>query len=278
MAKIGFYQFSPRFGEVDHNLAQVVAALRGADADLIVLPELAFTGYYFSGREELRRLAEDPNDSATVDTLVALCRERDFFLVAGFAERRLDRLFNSALLIGPHGIVRTYRKLHLFGSEQDCFDPGDTPLQVDEVRGMRVGMMICFDWAFPEAARTLMLQGADVICHPSNLVLTYCQGAMVVRCIENLLFAVTANRYGTERRPHGELSFTGQSQIVAPRGELLHRSPPDRDDLHLVEVDVTLARDKGIGVRGQHMGARNDVVRDRRPDFYRELCRHGGDA
>jgi predicted amidohydrolase len=146
------------------------------------------------------------------------------------------------------------------------------------VRGMRVGMMICFDWAFPEAARTLMLQGADVICHPSNLVLTYCQGAMVVRCIENLLFAVTANRYGTERRPHGELSFTGQSQIVAPRGELLHRSPPDRDDLHLVEVDVTLARDKGIGVRGQHMGARNDVVRDRRPDFYRELCRHGGDA
>jgi predicted amidohydrolase len=266
MTKIGFYQFCPRFGQVDQNLSQVVSALKRAEADLIVLPELAFTGYYFADREELCQIAESPQDSATVDSLVSLCKERDFYLVTGFAERHLDRCFNSALLIGPQGIVHTYRKIHLFGTEQDCFDKGDTPLQVDEVHGMRVGMMICFDWVFPEVARTLMLQGADVICHPANLVLTYCQGAMVVRCVENLLFAITANRHGTERRPHGDLSFTGQSQIVAPKGELLHQSPPDRDDLHILEVDLAGARDKRIATH-------NDIVRDRRPDYYGELCK-----
>jgi predicted amidohydrolase len=125
-------------------------------------------------------------------------------------------------------------------------------------------MMICFDWVFPEVTRTLMLLGADVICHPANLVLTYCQQAMAVRCIENLVFAVTANRYGTERRPHGEIAFTGQSQIVAPKGKVLHRSSPDQDDLHILSIDVTLARDKRIGTQ-------NDVVANRRPRFYREL-------
>jgi predicted amidohydrolase len=264
--KIGFYQFCPRFGLVDQNLAQVVNTLKHADADLVVLPELAFTGYYFGSRDELRQFVEDPRASTTVDSLVSLCRARDFYLVTGFAEKHLDRYFNSALLIGPQGVVHTYRKLHLFGTEQDCFDKGDTPLQVDEVRGIRVGMMICFDWIFPEVTRTLVLQGADVICHPANLVLAYCQQAMIVRCIENLVFAVTANRYGTENRPHGDLSFTGQSQIVAPKGALLHRSVADQDDLHVVEVDLELARDKTIATR-------NHIIADRRPDFYRELCR-----
>ena len=270
MTRIGFYQFCPTFGQVDHNLGQVIQALKYADADLIVLPELAFTGYYFGSRDELLQLAEDPLRSTTVDSLVALCRERDLYVVTGFAEKHLDRCFNSALLIGPQGIVHTYRKIHLFGTEQDCFDKGDTPLQVNEAKGVRVGMMICFDWIFPEVARTLALQGADVICHPANLVLNYCQQAMIVRCIENLVFAVTANRYGTEQRPHGDISFTGQSQVVAPKGELLYRSPPDRTELHIIEVDVERARDKSIATR-------NDIVRDRRPDFYRELCRRHED-
>ena len=150
-------------------------------------------------------------------------------------------------------------------AEKSCFDEGDVPLQVNEVRGMRVGMMVCFDWAFPEVARALTLKGADLIGHPANLVLTYCQQAMVTRCIENLVFAVTANRYGTEERPHGELTFTGQSQIVAPKGALVHRSRPDRDDLYVAPVDISLARDKKIAER-------NDVIADRRPEFYRELC------
>jgi len=265
MTRIGFYQFRPVFGQVGRNLATVVCALEHADADLIVLPELAFTGYCFRDRDELAPLAEDVKSSPTVDSLVSLCRDRDLYLVTGFAEKHLDRIFNSALLIGPDGLVHTYRKIHLFGTERACFDAGDTPFQVSEVRGMRVGMMVCFDWIFPEVARTLALQGADVICHPANLVLAYCQQAMLVRCIENLVFAVTANRHGSEHRPHGSLTFTGQSQIVAPRGTLVYRSSPDRDDLFIAEVDLSLARDKGIA---DH----NNVFADRRPEFYRDLC------
>jgi len=263
--RVGYYQFCPSFGQVGPNLRRVVDALRRADADLIVLPELAFTGYCFRDRDELASLAEDPRTSTTIDALTALCHEREFYLVTGFAERHADKYFNSALLIGPHGLLDTYRKLHLFDTEKACFDRGDLPLRTSSVRGLNVGMMICFDWIFPEVARSLTLSGADLICHPANLVLTYCQQAMTVRCLENLVFAVTANRYGTETRPHTELSFTGQSQIVAPRGKVLHRAPAERDDLYVVPIDVEQARDK-------HLTDRNDLLADRRPAFYRELC------
>ena len=263
--RIGYYQFAPAFGQVDRNLAHVVDALSRAEADLVVLPELPFTGYFFRDREELAALAEDPQHSPTVDSLTALCKARDLYLVTGFAERRRDRCFNSALLIGPQGLVHTYRKLHLFGTEKACFDPGDTPLAVTQVRDIAMGMMICFDWIFPEVARALTLAGADVLCHPSNLVLTYCQQAMLTRCTENLVYAVTANRFGADVRPHGEIAFTGQSQIAAPRGDLIHRAASDRPQLHVAEVDLCRARDK-------HLTAQNDLLADRRPAYYGALC------
>jgi predicted amidohydrolase len=287
MTRIGFYQFGPRFGHVQENLSRVLCALREVRDALIVLPELAFTGYSFRDRSELLGLAEDPRESGTVDALVALCRAQGLYLITGFAERAFsrdapgdgarskgdngrheERVYNSALLLGPEGLLHVYRKLHLFAREKECFDPGDRPLQVQEVGGVRVGMMVCFDWAFPEVARSLALQGADVICHPSNLVLTYCQQTMLARCIENGVYAVTANRYGTEARPHGTLTFTGQSQVVAPKGKLLYRAATEGEDLRLVEIDLALARDKGLT-------AQNDLVADRRPEFYRELCRSG---
>jgi predicted amidohydrolase len=275
MSHIGFYQFNPTFGQPEHNLAHVAAALRDVHHALIVLPELAFTGYSFRDRAEVTRLAEDPRDSPTVERLVALCRECDLYLVTGFAERAdEDKVYNSALFLGPEGLIHVYRKLHLFGREKECFDPGDVPLQVHELRGMRglrglrVGVMVCYDWAFPEVARSLTLQGADVICHPANLVLTYCQQTMLARCIENGVYAITANRYGTEDRPHGALTFTGQSQIVAPKGKLLHRSTPEGDALYVTEIDFALARDK-------RLTPQNDIVADRRPAFYQELCREG---
>ena len=265
MHRIGYYQFDPQFGQVEHNLAQVLSALQTAEADLIVLPELALTGYSFADRQETISLSEDPRHSPSVDALVDLCRARDMYLVTGFDERAGDCCYNSALLLGPAGLLHTYRKLHLFGTEKECFDPGDIALQVHEVRGMRVGMMVCFDWAFPEVARVLALRATDVICHPSNLVLTYCQQTMLARGIENGVYAITANRYGAEARPHGTLTFTGQSQVVAPKGALLHRGPAEGDELYLAEIDVALARDK-------RLTEQNDILGDRRPEFYRELA------
>lgn len=264
MLKVGYYQFRPAFGRISQNVSKVIKALVTVDADLIVLPELPFSGYYFQGREELKTLAEDPADSSTVASLISLCREKDMHIVTGFAEKKHDKIFNSSLLLGPTGLIHTYRKLHLFSEEKNCFDPGDTPLQVDEVRGAKVGMMVCFDWIFPEVTRSLAVLGADIVCHPSNLVLSFCQQTMLSRCLENTIFAITANRFGSDKRPHGELRFTGESQVVAPKGVLLQRAPSQKTTLHICEIDPTLAREKQIT-------ALNDIMTDRRPEFYQPL-------
>jgi len=259
--RIGFLQFRPVFGEPDRNCRAVVRLLRDVHADLVVLPELAFSGYYFAGRAEARALSEDPRKSLVVASLVDLCRERELHLVTGFAERARDRVFNSALLLGPRGLVRVYRKLHLFNEEKRWFDPGDLPLEVSAVRGVRVGMMVCFDWIFPEVARTLALDGMQVLAHPSNLVLDLCQRAMFARTVENAVFAVTANRCGQDLRPHGTLRFTGASQILGPKGELVYRAPTRGACLHVAEIDPARARNK-------RLTRRNDLLADRRPAFY----------
>ncbi len=214
------------------------------------------------------------NGSPTIDALQRLCRRQHLHLVTGFAEKtvgretvdqaKIDQVFNSALLIGPEKVIHTYRKLHLFNTEKNYFDPGDTSLTVSLVGDVRVGMMICFDWAFPEVARILALKGADIICHPSNLVLTHCQQAMCIRALENGVFTVTANRYGTESRPQGELTFTGQSQITDPLGKRLCTAKPQEECLSVVEIDVSRARDKQLTTQ-------NNLFEDRRPDKYQSL-------
>lgn len=269
--KVGFYQYRPVFGKVSHNVRKVVRKLDGVAADLIVLPELAFTGYYFAGREEVKLLAEDPRHSSSVEALVALCRKNRFHIVTGFTEKSRDRYFNSALLIGPKGIEHTYRKLHLFNEETKWFDKGDIPLQINKIRGARLGIMVCFDWVFPEVVRVLALQGAEIICHPSNLVLGYCQQTMLTRCLENKVYAITTNRYGFDRRSHGNLRFTGYSQIVAPGGTLIHRAAAQRDALYVLDIDPALAQDKSITPL-------NEVLRDRRPEFYKVLTARRGDT
>jgi predicted amidohydrolase len=121
--------------------------------------------------------------------------------------------------------------------------------------------MICFDWIFPEVARSLALKGADIICHPSNLILPHCQDAMVTRCIENRVFAITSNRTGTEKRPKEELTFTGRSQIVDPKGRVLTQANAEEEKLCIIEIDPLLAKDKKVTPN-------NHIFEDRRTDFY----------
>jgi predicted amidohydrolase len=123
-------------------------------------------------------------------------------------------------------------------------------------------MMICFDWLFPEAARTLALQGAEVICHPSNLVLPYCPQAMITRSLENRVFTITANRVGTEERVPGKpLKFIGTSQVTSPDGDVLCRAGSKREEAVAVEIDPARARKKLITPM-------NDIFRDRRKDLF----------
>ena len=261
MIRVGFFQFRPIFGKIHHNLYKVVNAVKNASADIIVLPELPFSGYYFRDREELKSLAEEVSASSTVETLIQLCKEGNYYIVTGFAEKSGDKYFNSSLLLGPEGLVHTYRKLHLFNEEKNWFDPGDIPLQIHEIRGIKVGMMICFDWIFPEVFRSLSVLGAELICHPSNLVLNYCQQTMISRCLENAVYAITANRIGADKRPQGEIVFTGKSQIVAPKGDVICKAPSKKEVLFLKEINIKLAKDKMITPL-------NDIIKDRRPRYY----------
>jgi len=263
--RAGFYQFRPVFGDVTKNLAKVVKNLDGVDADLIVLPELPFTGYYFQSREEVKQLSQEISSSKILDSLKSLCVKNDYYIVTGFAEKAKDHYYNSAVLLGPEGVVHTYRKLHLFNMEKSWFDPGDIELSIHTVRDTKIGMMVCFDWFFPEVTRCLALQGADIICHPSNLVLNYCQQAMISRSLENNIYTITANRFGTDLRPQGSIRFTGKSQICAPRGKIIFRALAQKEKLFISDIDIDMARNKLITEK-------NHLLADRRPEFYIPIC------
>jgi len=263
--RVGYIQARPRFGRAAENLERALALAATAPADLIVIPELWSTGYVFSSRAEAASLAEDAEGGATARALRAAARREKRHYIAGFAERDGGRLYNSAMLVGPNGVRAVYRKLHLFERERDWFSPGDLPLGVHRVGPARVGMMICFDWAFPEVTRALALMGADVIAHPSNLVFPKNgQRAMLIRSLENRVFTVTANRTGRDVRPIGTLSFTGRSQITDPRGERLVGSGAANEEARAVACDLGLARDKSLT-------RRTHLFESRRPSFYRRV-------
>lgn len=275
--KVGFLQFSPVFGRKDENVERAISSIRGVSAggrstsggkaDLLVLPELFSTGYLFENEEELKRSAEIVPEGSTFLRLADLAVKEKVNLVFGIAERDGDRFFNSSVLVTPKGDFSVYRKLHLFDQEKLWFTPGNRGLEVFDIGEAKVGMMICFDWLFPEVARILALKGADIICHPSNLILPYCQKAMITRCVENRVFAITANRTGTEEKGRVKLSFTGKSQIVNPKGEILTKAEETEEGVWTVDIDPDLSKDK-------QFTPNNNLFEDRRTEFYRKgnLC------
>jgi len=263
--RVGVYQFAPQFGQVHHNLTKVACALQQCRPDLLVLPELFNCGYQFTSTDEVERLAESVPDGETTRQLESLAAGASMYIVGGVAEREEDRFYNSAVLIGPQGFIGKYQKTHLFFQETLWFSPGRTGFSVFPCPGSwgeaRVGLMVCYDWLFPEAARTLALRGADIIAHPACLVLPHCPEAMITRSLENRVFSITADRVGTERRAPGqELQYIGQSQVVSPRGEMLFRLD-DEECLRTIDIDPGESRDKSITPY-------NDILADRRPGFY----------
>ena len=255
---IGFGQYLPVFGERETNfrtIERIVA--QGAAADLLVLPELGGTGYEFRDRAEVASLAESFGEGPTSEVLRSLASGYNVTLVLGYPERAGDRFYNSCMLATPDGSLYNYRKIHLFSRETELFTPGDAPPPVIQTPAGRVGLMICFDWFFPETARLLALSGAQIIAHPSNLVLSYCQRAMFARSVENGVFSITANRIGTEERVAGRrLTFTGGSQILDPRGNTLASAPRDEEAVGLATVDVEASDNKQITPYNHLLGSR----------------------
>ena len=260
--KVGIYQNHPEFGATGKNVEKAVRDLSLAAADLLVLPELFNTGYQFASMQEVEALAEEIPSGNTCRQMLAFARDKNMFLVFGLAERDADDYFNSAVLVGPDGYIGRYRKTHLFFEESDFFSPGNTGFCIFDIGRAKIGIMICFDWWFPESARALALAGADIICHCANLVLPNCQTAMITRSLENGVFTVTANRVGTEARGEKDpLTFTGGSQIVDNLGEIKARMGETEIGLMVIEIDPIRARNKAIT-------ARNDRFRDRHPEYY----------
>jgi predicted amidohydrolase len=258
--KIGYVQTDPVFGAKEQNFEEVRKLLKGVNADLLVLPELFATGYTFSSVDEAQGMAETDH-GLTADFLKELSKSTGATIVGGLIEIESGKIYNSSLIVSGNKVIDTYRKIHLFNKEKLWFSPGDKKLKVYEINGVKIGVMICFDWMFPEVCRTLTLQGMQVLAHPSNLVLPYCQTAMVTRCIENRIFAITANRVGNEKRGEDDFTFTGASQITGIDGAVLSFAPDGKPHVSVVEIDEKLADNKMINKY-------NDVICDRQTYFY----------
>lgn len=259
---LSYMQFRPVFGDIKRNLAAMAKLLAQVKTDLVVLPELCTTGYLFADRREVRALAEEIPAGHATRFFMELSRQKKTHIIAGIAERAGNVFYNSAVITGPEGHIGTYRKVHLYAEEKKWFTPGNKGFDVYKIKSARVGVMICFDWIFPESARTLTLKGADIIAHPSNLVLPWCQSAMRVRSIENRIFIVTANRTGSETRGGKSLKFTGKSQMTGTSGEILAKSGNLQSEIRIVNINPRKARDKSLNPL-------NDILRDRRTNLYK---------
>ena len=258
--KIGYLQNDPIFGEKKKNFKDVRQLIKSSKTDLLVLPELFATGYTFTSAEEARNLAEK-KDGATATYLKEISLQIEGTVIGGFIELEDDKVYNALLIVSKGKVIDTYKKIHLFNRENLWFTPGDEAPKVYEIDGLKIGVMICFDWIFPETCRSLALQGMQVLAHPSNLDLPHCQSAMITRCIENRIFAITANRIGNELRGGDEFSFTGKSQITSWNGKTLTSATEDKVGVGIVEIDEKEANNKQIN-------AFNDLIKNRRSNLY----------
>ena len=259
-------QFCPELGRKDANFSCMHRLTDDIDADIIVFPELCTTGYFFLSRDEVSEVAE-PASGESGTFFTELAREHQAVVVAGFAEKDGDHIYNSCLIVVPEErCPRVYRKTHLFYREKQCFDQGDTGFFVvnDRRRDVRIGPMICYDWRFPEATRILTLLGADIIVCPSDLVTDIWRKVLPGRAIENKVYIAVANRIGTEKRGEEQLLFTGRSAIYDFNGNGMHSAGPENECVIEVEITPELTRDKSFN-------SLNDILGDRQPKQYKLL-------
>ncbi|MBM4165974.1 MAG: acyltransferase [Ignavibacteria bacterium] len=285
--RLAVVQTNPIFGEVRNNVQSAIRQMENVDADLFVLPELFNTGYNYISKEEVEQLAET-TDGFTFQEMFSFAKKKNCFVVYGFAEleHRAESLeqrarseergenlrttnhdsrftyYNSSALVGPNGMIGIYRKVHLFYRENIFFSPGNLGFPVFDLPFGTIGMMICFDWYFPESARTLALQGAQLICQPANLVMSHCPDSLITRCLENRVFAALADRVGDENRGGENLHYIGKSEIVTPKGEILIRLGENEANIAVAEIDVSLANDK-------QLNEYNNLFESRRSEMYK---------
>lgn len=272
--KIACIQMEPLVGKKDRNVKRSVELVEQAAAHgarLIVLPELCNSGYVFESREEAFALAEEIPQGPTCKAWMDIAQRRGVHLVAGISERHGDALYNAAVVIGPSGYVGTFRKVHLWGAENLFFEPGNLGFPVFKTALGRIGTFICYDGWFPESYRLCALQGAEIVCVPTNWVPIPGQDdkreAMAnILCMAaahaNSMFVAAADRVGVER---GQ-PFIGQSVIVSYTGwPIAGPASSEHEEIIYAEANLADAR------RKRNWNEYNQVLRDRRIDVYDEM-------
>ncbi len=263
MLNVAAIQFNPQLLDLSSNRDKVkeliIKSITENKSELIVLPELAFSGYNFENIEQVRKTAENIPNSKSCELLEQLSREYSVFIVAGINEKAQETFYNSAVVFGPEGYITTYRKIQLYAREKDFFKPGDLALQIFSIRDYKIGIMICFDWFYPEIPRSLALMGADIICHSMNAVIP--DGAYLGDTYHskwNRVYIILANRIGDER----DLHFIGNSTIIDQTGSVLSQASSDHEEIIYSTIDPLLARNKKLN-------SFNDLLKDRRRNMYK---------
>ena len=271
--RIAAVQMDVRLADVAANLAAMSARAETAQANgakLIVFPECALTGYCFESRAEALPYAQ-PIPGPATEAMSALCRELNVYVVFGLLEAAGDKLFNAAALVGPQGLVASYRKVHLPWLGIDRYtDYGDRPFAVHAADDVQVGLNICYDAGFPESARCLSLLGAELIVLPTNWppgAECAAEYAINTRAMENTIYYAAVNRVGVERG----FQFIGQSRICDPLGRTLAQAAHTDEEILYADIDPALARKKHL-VRVPDLNEVNRMA-DRRPEMYEPIVR-----
>ena len=247
------------------NIVRLIAAAAESSASLAIFPECAITGYCFESRQEAVPFAEKA-DGPSASMIAEACQKSGLFAVVGFIESDGDRLFNAAMVVGPRGLVGVYRKTHLPFLGIDRFlDPGDAPFQIFELPIGKIGINICYDISFPEAARELKLLGAELIVIPTNWPRAAWRTPEFVlnaRAIENHVNVAAANRVGVERG----WQFIGRSKMVDVNGDTVCEAGGSAEEMLIGELDLALAnQNRIVNVAGSY---EIDRLADRRPELY----------
>ena len=273
--KIACVQMEPHVGDLERNRATSVRLIEEAarnGARLIVLPELASSGYVFESREEVMSLAEEIPGGPAVTEWIATARRLGVHIVAGIAEREGTSLYNSAVVVGPEGLVGKYRKLHLWNREKIYFSPGNLGVPVFDTPYGRVGVIVCYDGWFPETYRLCALQGADIVCVPTNWVPMPEQPAgreamaavlTMAAAHSNSIFIACADRVGVERGQE----FVGQSVVVGCSGWPI-AGPASGVAEEIIYADVNLSD----ASTKRNLNEFNQLLSDRRDDVYGGLA------
>lgn len=245
--RVAAIQYEPTLGEKERNvrdLLRLVEEAAASQARLIVLPEMATTGYCWESRTEIAPYVE-PIPGPTTECFQQLAARYGCFIAVGLPEvdPATQVYYNSVALLGPGGLVGTYRKIHSYIAEPRWARDGDLGMPVWDTPLGRLGALICTDAVYFEAARISALHEADVLLFPTSWFEEKCpSGYWIARAFENGVYLIAANRYGLER----EVQFSGGSCVLNPDGSI-QAYLDNGEGIVYGEVDLERSRDKRWG-------------------------------